>query len=452
MDREDADRGDLGQGARPLRAAIAVVLLCSVPCVAQEAPVVGPVTLTLEDAWARALEESLVVGRARAEVAAADAQKKAMFSLVLPRLSVGASAVRNSDEVTFGSDEDSRTILPRNDWSLRATLFQPVFAGLREKRAYDQAKEGIESARQGLRASEDDVLLSVASHYLDIVFGDALMEVERRSVELAEKRRKQAADFFEAGESTRVEVLQAEAAVKAAERRRVTFRQARDRAAGELRVELGVEGEIEVREPEDTLPPLASEADLVAQAIEGRADVRQARSALRIAELEVQKQQGAYFPVVTADAGYVRQKTTFPKDEYAYAALRVTVPVFQGGEVGARVAIARQRRRQAQLDLEEAGRRAREDVSAALLDLQAASTALALANEQLAAVQAQYDQVFELYQAQEATSLDVEAAETGLSDARRAVVTDRLRRKLAALRVRHAAGSLKAAVAKEVLP
>jgi len=284
------------------------------------------------------------------------------------------------------------------------------------------------------------------------VFGDAVMDVERRSVELAGQRRKQAADFLEAGESTRVDVLQADAAVKAAERRLITARQARDRAVGALRVELGLEGEIRVQEPEGSLPPLAPEAELVARALESRPEVRRARSAVRIADLEVQKQRGAYLPVLTADAGYVRQKTTFPRDEYGFAALRLTVPVFQGGEVGARVAAARERLRQAELALEEARRQVKEEVSIALLDLEAASTSLALAEEQLAAAQAQYDQVFDLYRSQEATALDVQSAEIGLADARRGAVTERLQRKLAALRVQFAAGSLKAVVLKEVLP
>jgi len=437
------------------RILLATSLALAVPGTAQEAPAppsAAPATLTLEEAWARALKDSLAVERARAEVGFATAQKKGAFSLVLPRISVAANAIRNSDEVTFGSAEDSRTILPRNDWSLRATITQPLFAGLREKRAYDQAKEGIESARQGLRASEDEILLQVAADYLAVVFGEALMEVERRSIELAENRKKQATDFFEAGESTRVEVLQAEAALKAAERRLVTARQARDRAAGGLRVELGLDGEIRVQEPDGTLPPLAPEADLVAQALESRPDLRRAQSDVRIADLEVKKQQGAYLPVLTADAGYVRQKTTFPKDEYGFAALRLSVPVFQGGEVGARVAAARERRRQAELALEEARRQVKEEVRTALLDLEAATRSLALAEEQLAAAQAQYDQVFDLYRGQEATALDVETAENGLAEARRASVTERLQRKLAALRVRFAAGSLKAVVLKEVLP
>ena len=88
----------------------------------------------------------------------------------------------------------------------------------------------------------------------------------------------------------------------------------------------------------------------------------------------------------------------------------------------------------------------REDVRRALADLRSAETGLQLANEQLDAAQAEYDQAFELYRAQEATSLDVATSETSLADARRAVAEETLNRDLAELRVWYAAGAMKEAV------
>src|SRR6185436_9846938 len=87
-----------------------------------------------------------------------------------------------------------------------------------------------------------------------------------------------------------------------------------------------------------------------------------------------------------------------------------------------------------------------EDVRKALVDLRAAETSLGLAREQLAAAEAEYQQSFELYRAQEATSLDVATSEASLADARRAVAEETLNRDLAGLRVWYAAGALKEAV------
>jgi outer membrane protein TolC len=223
-------------------------------------------------------------------------------------------------------------------------------------------------------------------------------------------------------------------------------------AAGQLRVDLDLEGDIVVAEPRLDLPPRPDEALLIQRAEDTRADLRQARSALRISELEISKQKGAYLPTVTADAGYVWQKTTFPSDRYGYAALRLGVPIWTSGEIGARLAVARERERQTRLAYEEALRTVREEVRRSLLNLDTAETSLQLSREQLQAAEAEYEQVSDLYRNQEATSLDIQSSEATLADARRAVVVSDLARLLAGLEVYFAAGDLKSAVLKEALP
>ncbi|MCM2258644.1 MAG: TolC family protein [Vicinamibacteria bacterium] len=417
---------------------------------ATEATPAGDGPLTLAAALGRALQANPQIGRARAEIGAADASRRGYLSLILPRLSLSGSLTRNSTEVSFGSDEDRRVLLPENDWNTRLTLQQPVFAGLREQRAYQQSKETLRQAEQGLRVAEDRVLLRTAADYLLLVQAERLVEVERQSLELARGRQKQARDLYEAGEVTQVDVLRADTSVKAAERRVASAIQARENAASLLRLDLDQDVAFQVVEPTDALPPVPGEAELIERAHATRADVAQARGALRIAELEVAKQKGAYLPTIYADAGYVWQKTTFPVDKYGYAALRFNVPLFQSGEVGARVAGARERETQARIGLDEALRGAREDVRRALVELQTARTTEALALEQLQAAEAEYAQVRELYRSQEATSLDAAASEASLAEARRGAVTTRLEAVFAVLRVHFAAGDLKGALLPQI--
>jgi outer membrane protein len=414
----------------------------------------APVPLSFEDALRRALAANLGLGRARAEVAVANAQRRGALSLVLPRLGATGGLIRNDQEVVFGGEGFSRVILPRNDWNLHLTLTQPIFAGLREQRAYQQAKEGVRFAEQGVRITEDRILLRTAQDYLTVVAGDELARVAEQTVALAQDRLKQAKDFFEAGETTRVDVLRAESAVKTAERQLTLARRDRDAAAGQLRIDLDLDldGDFVVQEPAPSLPLRADEALLLQRAQETRGDVAQARSAQRVAELETSKQKGAYLPTITADAGYVWQKTAFPTDKYGYAAVRFSVPIWQSGEIGSRVAVASERERQARLSLAEAVRTAQEDVRRALLDLGTAQTALVLSQEQLQAAEAEYAQVSDLYRSEEATSLDIQSSEANLADARRAVVVSRIGRLIAELGVQFAAGDLKSAVLKEAQP
>ena len=376
----------------------------------------------------------------------ADLQRRTLLASVLPKVNVSGATTQNSEEVSFGSDSDSRVILPGTDWNYRLTLTQPIYAGSRERRALQQARLNTDIARQGVLSAEDQVLAGVIADYLSVLEGESLLAVEQRNLDLARNRQKQANDLYEAGETTRVEVLRAESDIKAAERRITAARQLRDAAESRLRLDLSIDGSvapIQVSEPGPLFPQLPPETALYTEAERLRPEVSQAQTNVEIARLEVLKQKGALLPVVAAEGGWINQRSSFPSDRYGYLTLRVNVPVYQGGEVKARTAVAQERQRQAELALEQTRQTVREQVRLALLDLQTADANLRLAREQLTAAEAEYQQASELYQAQEITALESEAAETSLAEARRAVATGELDRAVAELRVWSAAGLLK---------
>ena len=408
--------------------------------------------LTLPEALERALRVNNTVERSRIEVNAAEQSRKLLLSSILPQVQFTGSAIRNSTEVAFGSGSDARTVLPGNDWNYRVVLSQPVYAGLREKRAYDQSKIGIINARLGVHETEDAVLLRVASNYLGVANADANIALEQRNTELAEKRRTQSNAFYQAGEVTKVDVLRAETSIKASQRLLANAQQQREAAVSGLRADLDLSGDIAVTAPDSALAVLPDEQALVARAESSRPDIAVAENNIRIAQLEIQKQRGARLPVVTFDAGYINQKAAFPASRYGYGAFRFSVPIWDWNQVNTRVVTAKDREEQARLLLEDAKTAAREDVRKAITDLHATDTTLQLAKEQLAAADAEYAQAFELYRAQETTSLDLASSEVSLADARRAVAAETLNHNLAQLRVWYAAGAIKEAVGVGATP
>jgi outer membrane protein len=392
-----------------------------------------------------AFDRNLALARARVEVSSAEANRRLYKSAVLPRLAASGSLVRNSAEVSFGPPDDVRTILPLVSWDIRLNVSQPIYAGLRELKAYRQSKIGIDYAREGVRFESDQVLLDTARQFLLGLEAEALIDVERRNLELAQRRREQATALYEAGETTQVDVLRADADIKAAERRVVEAERSRESAVSELRLALAIDEDIALAEPAGearALPLVPAQAELLSQAYGARPEVRQAEYSLETARLQVEIERGAYYPVVSADAGYVRQATTFPRQSYGFGAIRMSVPIFQGGETAARVSIAEEREKQANLVLEETRRGVKEDVRMAFVDLEATRTNLALAEEQLRSAEADYAQTSELYQNQELTALDLQASEAALSDARRGVATGQLLVYAAEVRVWFAAGTL----------
>ena len=407
---------------------IHLILAATLAAPAQAAEAQAAPTLTLKAAIERAFALSPAALRADDEIEAAEAQRVAVKSLVLPRINITGSLIRNSEEVTFGSVEDSRTILPGTDWNAKVTLQQPVYAGRREFRLYYQSKEGITLARDAKRATRDRIALQVIADYAAAVQAQALIEVERQAASLARKRIAQAQSLFDAGEVTRVDVLRAETAHKAALRRVANAESEAIQARSRLRMALAIDGGDQAlgaldETTEIGLPVIGAES-LEARALT-RAEVKQAETNVRIAELEYLKQKGAYLPVVTADMGYIRQKSSFPSDSYGYAALRFTVPVFQGGEVGARMRIAAARQHQAEVTLAETRRQATEDVRQSLSLLEVARRTKGLADDQVKAAEAEYAQARDLYEQREATALDLEAAESALAEARRALIQAR---------------------------
>lgn len=443
-----------------VRSLLLLALVAAAPALAQEpAPPApspssnpsdaSPARLTLQEALRQALAANPTLGRSRVEVDALQAQVNVTRSAIFPRIGFQGSFTRNDSEVSFGGEEDSTVILPLNDWSYRVTLSQPIFAGNRERKAIRQARLSVDSARQGVLDTQEQLIFGVASNFLAVVQAEDLLAVEQRNLELARRRRDQAQIFFEAGETTRVDVLRADTDIKVVERRIAAARQSRETAMSNLRLNLALDAPIEVVPPGDFLPALPGETALIREAETNRPELAQALVAAEISRLEVAKQRGAYLPTVTADGAWINQRAGFPSDQYGQLSLNLAVPIYSSGEIKGRIALADERRRQAELRVEEIRQAVREDVRQSLVDLQTAEASLQLSREQLVAAEAEYEQATELYSAQELTSLEVESAETSLADARRAVTNSQLDRDLAELRAWAAAGLLKNTIPSE---
>lgn len=430
-----------GAGRRPRRALrAAACLLAIAPAVRAQAPATR---LTLQAAFSRALAANADVESSRLERQRAVDRVRYYRSFIFPRVTLTGAYTLNQEEAGFGSGADRRVILPKTDWSATVGFRQPIYAGAREWRAYAQSKLEVEQADSSLADSENQTLIAVGSDFLAAVESQALVEVEQRNVDLAGRRLEQARAFYEVGEVTRVDVLRAQAAIKAAERLLAAALGERDKAEGRLRVALALEGDLEVVPPGDFLPPMPDEATLVAQAAAEFPALADAELEVEIAALEVKKQKGAALPVLYADGGWTQQKSDFPSSDNASISLNLQVPLFTAGEVRAEVDEAKSKERLARLELEELRRRVREEVHAALLDVATARKVRELAQEELATAQLEHSQAFELYRAQESTSLDLEAAELSLAGARRIAVTADIDAKIAELRAWYLTGALK---------
>jgi outer membrane protein len=400
-------------------------------------------TVTLDQALRRALSANPSVVRAQADIDAAQAQRRLARSAILPRLEVEASATQNGQEVAFDLGGSTATLQPRQDWSTKVSLRQPLYVGGREFKAIRQTALTIDIAEAAAHSTEEAVLFRTAADYLSLIEADALIDVEHQNAGVASSRREQAARMLAAGELTKVDVLRAEAAQKAAERQLAAAEQQRKEAESRLRLDLALDEEIVAISPAFALPPVPGIEELTAASMVSHPDLKRAAASLDIAQLETRKQRGAYLPTVMLNATVMKQRVAFPSDQSRAIGISLRVPIYDSGETASRIAVAAEREKQANASASEARQAIREEIIRAVAGLETARKSLELAREQLAAADGQYRQISSLYRSQEATSLDIDAAESALAEARRAVVIGSLQSRLAELRVWLAAGSLK---------
>jgi len=403
--------------------------------------------LTMEEAMHMALKNNPLLGKTKLDVDLAIERKRQTVASVLPKIGIVASATKNSKEAGFGSPEDRTTVLHENDWSYGIHLSQPVFAGFRDLMAIKQQKLVIKAAGNSVHFIEENLLFKVAFDYLRLENAEILESVNLEVLALAKERLKYAEDRFFVGEVTRLDVLRATMAIKDAERHLTETTRNIGIALGYLRIDLGKDiDSIETVTPVALRLELPEATELERLAVSRRADLATLRSQSEMASLEIKKKKGAYYPVIRFEAGYQWQKSLFPSDNYGYAGLRFSLPVYESGETKSRVAQARIQERQIHLEIEHLQRMVREEVRRALLDVRASKRGYELALDGLKVAEAEYKQTSDLYLLGEVTSLDFEAAATSLAKAKRESIRTQLDLFLAKLGAWHVAGSLKSII------
>lgn len=104
--------------------------------------------------------------------------------------------------------QDSSDFQPR---SFAITGQKPLYQGGRVRSLKRQAKFGILAARENLRNTEQNVLLTAATAYADVLQDMAVADIRRNNVRVLDRQRSAATDRFDVGAGTRTDIAQAQA-------------------------------------------------------------------------------------------------------------------------------------------------------------------------------------------------------------------------------------------------
>lgn len=409
---------------------------------------------TIETALSQAYQNNPQLNAQRASVRATDENVPQALAGYRPRISVtGSGGVQYNDtktSTTVGNatvtTQSNNTFYPRG---VGATATQTLFNGFQTGNRTRQAESQVAAARETLRTVEQAVLLDAVTAYMNLLRDTAILDLQRRNVEVIQEQLRQTRDRFNVGEVTRTDVAQAESRVAAAQSQMLQAQSNYVTSRAIYRRVIGVEpGKLAPGTPVDRLSPRTLPL-AVAQGQAENPSVSAAEYGVDVAALQVKVSEGALYPVVTVQ-GSVQQNfepSANVERQFTAAAIgQITVPIYQGGSEYSLIRQSKETVGQRRLELAVNRDQARANVVQAWGQLDAAKAQIEATRAQVTAAEIALNGVREEARVGQRTTLDVLNAQQELVNARVALVTAQRDRVVASYTLLSATGRLSAAV------
>jgi outer membrane protein len=237
--------------------------------------------------------------------------------------------------------------------TLGLSVSQNLFNGNRTVNGVRQAESNIFGARETLRNTEQNVLQSAATAYMNVLRDTAILDLRKNNIIVLEEQLRQTRDRFTVGEVTRTDVAQAASSLASARSDYFTAQAILQTSIADYRRVIGVEPtRLEpARTIESLLPHTLGVA--VQLAFAEHPEVQAALHAVDVAALQVKLVEGELYPTLNL-VGSVQQNYNFsgiPGDRLLNGSIvgQLTVPIYEGGEVYARTRQAKETLGQARL-------------------------------------------------------------------------------------------------------
>ncbi len=173
---------------------------------------------SLQSALIQAYRNNPSLNSQRALVRATDENVPQALSGYRPRVSITATG----GEQSLSTSSKSAASIPgapsiystlsgyNSPFSTGVTATQTLFNGFLTANKTRQAEAQVRAARATLRTSEQTVLLNAATAYMDVLRDSAILDLDKRNVEVLQEQLRQTTDRFNVGEVTRTDVAQSE--------------------------------------------------------------------------------------------------------------------------------------------------------------------------------------------------------------------------------------------------
>jgi outer membrane protein len=409
---------------------------------------------TLEWALVQAYQNNPSLNAQRAALRAADENVPQALSGYRPKLSVTASGGYNYQSVL--SHSVNQQVFPNSvsyhntsanfaSRGVGATATQTLYNGFQTANRTRQAESQVMGARETLRVTEQQVLLDAATAYMNLLRDQAIVDLNRRNVEVLTEQLKQTRDRFNVGEVTRTDVAQAESRLAAGRSALLGAVSNYVTSQANYRRVIGVNpGRLDPGTPVDRLsPPVLARA--ITEGETQSPSVLAAMYGVDVAELAVKVSEGALYPNLGLTASVQKQWDplfNINKETNISVLGQLTVPIYQGGTEYSSIRQSKETLGQQRLNLDVNRDQARATVVQSWGQLDAAKAQIEATTAQVNAAEIALNGVREEARVGQRTTLDVLNAQQELVNARVALVTAQHDRVVASYTLLAAVGGL----------
>ncbi|HEY1782770.1 MAG TPA: TolC family outer membrane protein [Roseiarcus sp.] len=303
---------------------------------------------------------------------------------------------------------------------------ETVFNGNRTLNSIRQAESQVFGAREQLRNTEQNTLLSAVTAYMDVLEDTAILDLDNNNVDVLREQLRETRDRFTVGEVTRTDVAQAEASLASAQATSLSAVATLQAAVARYRQFIGDQPKslAPVKPIARPLPKTLPEAISISQ-IEHPA-ISGSLHGVDAAQLQVKIAESALYPTIGISASLSQQYDVNGEPGIHVLAGellgQITIPIYQGGAEYATTRQAKESLSQQEIQTDSLRNQVRQAVVASWGLNQAAVGVVRAARAAVSANEVALTGVREEAKVGQRTTLDVLNAQQALLQARTTLV------------------------------
>ena len=333
---------------------------------------------------------------------------------------------RGQANIITGAGESPSTNFLAKPRGVALQASETVFNGSRTLNSIRQAESQVFGAREQLRNTEQNTLLSALTAYMDVLEDTAILGLDRNNVDVLREQLRETRDRFTVGEVTRTDVAQAEASLASAQAIALSAEATLQAAVARYRQFIGDQPTslAPVKPLVRPLPKSLPEAIAISQ-IEHPA-IGGSLHGIDAAQLQVKIAEGALYPTIGVSASVSQQYDV--NGEPGIHVLsgqimgQINIPIYQGGAEYAATRQAKESLSQQEIQTDSLRNQVRQAVVAAWGLNEASVGVVRAARAAVSANEVALTGVREEAKVGQRTTLDVLNAQQALLQARTTLV------------------------------